>query len=485
MAAYDPVWSIAVAEGEPPLVFVGRESGSFAKYSATKLDLGATLELKGHTKAVTGIALASGDEAFTASMDGSIRQWAIAAEVEGKRDTKTVTVGSPLRCLLQVGETLLAGSTKGWIYAVPVATPGDGSKGAYTNEAQVPRWKGHSDAVVCLAQSDGVVCSGSYDNQARVWDTAGRCLFVLAGHSNGIKSVQIISSQYILTASRDETVRLWAIPEGAGGGEGEPPKAGDEEAGGAAGGTAATASKSVVIRPLAQVAIPASPHAAAAAGAWVYIGSTAKQIYGINTKDFVRSVQDFYAENAKLYNTERSKTLKNVASSVAEVNKKTKRAIRKYKKSLADEEKKAAQAARQAAKRGGRVGPADDDDEPAEEAAAPEDDAEAGDGEEAQVTLSAERQELLSKYSAEQNELAEKKIAGYKTAGDSRIAQLEPISKLKFEYGKEKFYAASFTRAFPGGDEAVVALATLAKTVYYSNGPLVATATLIPGVTNL
>ncbi len=59
---------------KPPLIFVGRESGAFAKYSSTKLDLGPLLELKGYTKAVTGIALPSAEEALTASMDGTVRQ---------------------------------------------------------------------------------------------------------------------------------------------------------------------------------------------------------------------------------------------------------------------------------------------------------------------------------------------------------------------------------------------------------------------------
>jgi WD40 repeat protein len=136
---------------------------------------------------------------------------------------KVITVGAPLRCALLLGETLLCGSTTGCIYAVPVTTPGDGAKGSLTSEAQVPRWKGHSDAVVCLTQAEGLVLSRSYDNQARLWDAAGRCLCVFAGHTNGVKGVFVVSPQFVPTAARDETVRLWAVPEGSGAGESEAP----------------------------------------------------------------------------------------------------------------------------------------------------------------------------------------------------------------------------------------------------------------------
>ncbi len=481
-AAYDPVWSISVVEAEPPLIFVGRESGAFAKYSSTKLDLGPLLELRGHQKAVTGIALPSAEEALTASMDGTVRQWAIQAETEGKRDVKVITVGAPLRCALLLGETLLCGSTTGCIYAVPVATPGDGAKGCLTSEAQVPRWKGHSDAVVCLTQAEGLVLSGSYDNQARLWDAAGRCLCVFAGHTNGVKGVFIISPQFVLTAARDETVRLWAVPEGSGAGESEAPKAGEEEGAAAAAGGVQGSSKAQVVRPLASVAIPAAPHALTSAGPWVYVGSSDKSIFGINTKDLVKSVQDFYAENSRLYKSECNKTNKSVSASVAEVHKKTKRAIRKFKKALADEEKKEALAAKLAAKRDGRRGPADDDEEPVEEAPPVE---EEGEGEEVAVSLSADRQEKLDAFTASETAAADAKIAQYRSEGEARLQQLEPISKLRFEFGKEKFYAASFTRLFQAGDEPVVAIAAQAKSVYYSNGAVVASATLIPGIVNL
>lgn len=481
MPAFDPIISIAVAEAEPPLVFVGRESGALGKYSSTKLDLGPLLELSGHKKAITGIVLVSADEALTVSADGTIRQWAVQAEVEGKRETKVITVGAPLRCALLVGETLLCGSLTGPIFAVPVATPADGTKGAIKNISQVPQWAGHGDAVVCLAQSEGLVISGSYDNQARLWDNAGRCLCILAGHTNGVKGVYIISPLNVLTTSRDETVRLWALPENlaAEGGAGSPAKGEGEDA---AAASAQDTSKVLVVRPMAVVAIPASPQSLASVGSWVYIGSSSKTIVGINAKDLVKSAQDFYAENARVYKLECSRTEKSVAGSVAEVNKKTKRAIRKCKKALAEQEKKELQAAKQAAKRDGRKGPADDDDEPVEEAAPADEEAE---GEEAAVALSDARQAELDQVAAAETAAAEVKIAKYRAEGDARLALLAPIAQLKFDFGPEKFYAASFTRQFAAGEEPVVALAAQAKSVFFSNGSAIGTATLIPGIVNL
>lgn len=484
MPSFDPIISIAVAEAEPPQVFVGRESGVLCKYASTKLDLGPLLELSGHKKAITGIVLVSADEALTVSADGTIRQWAVQAEVEGKRETKVITVGAPLRCALLLGETLLCGSLTGPIFAVPLGTPGDGAKGAIKKVSQVPQWTGHSDAVVCLAQSEGLVISGSYDNQARLWDNTGRCLCILAGHTNGVKGVFIISPLNVLTTSRDETVRLWALPENlaAEGGSGSPVKGEGEE--GAAGGatSAQDSSKCLVVRPMAVVAIPASPQSLASIGSWVYIGASSKTIVGINAKDLVKSAQDFYAENARVYKLECSRTEKSVAGNVAEVNKKTKRAIRKCKKAMAEQEKKQQLTAKNATKRDGRRGPADDDEEVVEEAAPVEEEAE---GEEAVVQLSDARQAELDQFTATENAAAAAKIDKYRAEGDARLALLEPISKLKFDFGPEKFYAASFTRQFAAGEEPVVALAAQAKSVFFSNGSAVGTATLIPGIVNL
>jgi hypothetical protein len=238
-------------------------------------------------------------------------------------------------------------------------------------------------------------------------------------------------------------------------------------------------SKAQVVRLLASVAIPAAPHALTSAGPWVYVGSSDKSIFGINTKDLVKSVQDFYAEISRLYKSECNKT---VSASVAEVHKKTKRAIRKFKKAWAEEEKKEAVAAKLAAKRDGRRGPADDDEEPVEEAPPVE---EEGEGEEVAVSLSADRQEKPDAFTASETAAANAKIAQYRSEGEARLQQLEPISKLRFEFGKEKFYAASFTRLFQAGDEPVVAIAAQAKSVYYSNGTVVASATLIPRKVNL
>ncbi|BAY98377.1 pentapeptide repeat-containing protein [Tolypothrix tenuis PCC 7101] len=73
-------------------------------------------------------------------------------------------------------------------------------------------FSGHIDNVNRLAFSpDGkYIVSSSRDNTVRLWDTNGKLLHILNGHTDSIRAVAFSSdSKYIVTGSDDKTLRLW------------------------------------------------------------------------------------------------------------------------------------------------------------------------------------------------------------------------------------------------------------------------------------
>jgi WD40 repeat protein len=79
------------------------------------------------------------------------------------------------------------------------------------------RMKGHSDAVETVALSpDGqFIVSGSRDDTLRVWDVAtGKVLIVLEGHAADVNSVAWSrDGMWILSGSWDRTVCMWGMDE--------------------------------------------------------------------------------------------------------------------------------------------------------------------------------------------------------------------------------------------------------------------------------
>ena len=81
--------------------------------------------------------------------------------------------------------------------------------------------RGHTSWVKCLQFDAECIVSGSYDSQLREWDIGtGRCLSIFKGHGTGVQhssggsprgSVVCLhaNSQFVLSGSNDQTVRLW------------------------------------------------------------------------------------------------------------------------------------------------------------------------------------------------------------------------------------------------------------------------------------
>lgn len=73
----------------------------------------------------------------------------------------------------------------------------------------------HKEAVIALAANQDHLISGSRDHTAIIWDTQGRPLAQLVGHTDAVSAVGITSAMakvpLVATASADLTLKLWAL----------------------------------------------------------------------------------------------------------------------------------------------------------------------------------------------------------------------------------------------------------------------------------
>lgn len=67
---------------------------------------------------------------------------------------------------------------------------------------------------VVLDVKRGQCCSGSLDNQVRMWDlNTGECLRVLEGHTS-LVGLLGLSPKYFVSAAADGTLRVWDANSG-------------------------------------------------------------------------------------------------------------------------------------------------------------------------------------------------------------------------------------------------------------------------------
>lgn len=204
-------------EDEPIPLFLGRQDGTVEKFiSITDADLGRpSLVLRGHTKAVTGIAAVSADDVYSCSMDGTVKRWNADVEFDGRRVLRSIDTKTPLRCMHL--------STEGRVYV-------GGDNGGFTviDGERRSSFTGHSGAITAITVTmDGLVVTGGMDNQIRVWDiSSGNTIRLLMGHQNFIKCLVVVeddeedqdgddledSRGLILSFSLDRTMKVWRIP---------------------------------------------------------------------------------------------------------------------------------------------------------------------------------------------------------------------------------------------------------------------------------
>jgi hypothetical protein len=462
----DSVWSLAIAEGEPSSLFVGRESGVLEKYSnAALVSDGPSLVLHGHLKAVTAIAPVSADDVYSASLDGALRQWSTGHDFDGKRDARVIELGTPLRALLQVGDQFYAGGADGCIYVV-IGT-------------EVTVWRGHQEAVVAIAQTDGVFCSGSFDNQIRVWDSQGRLQFILMGHTNHVRGVQFVSATTIMSSSRDESIRIWNIPEVST----ESRESKDNSADAESASHVAYRGAVPLIKPSGTIYIPSTPHTFSIVGSYTFFGTSDNKIYSINSKDAARIVAEYEARIKHMVRMEKVRVEREKYEALSFMKKKMRVAIKNKRRSLVIEEKKAAAEAAAQKRRAEHEAAEGDDEEEAQLDDAPPLDDDDGGGDD--TALTPEHEEELRLFSENQKRKFDERVAKLQQRAHERVAKIDPMLELRYTSEAGIFFKLPFSHYYPAGDTAVVALAVSGRSAFAANGAKVSIVTVTPGVTIL
>lgn len=73
----------------------------------------------------------------------------------------------------------------------------------------IKRFSGHAKEVRCLSAHEGRIVSGSYDHDARVWNSeTAECLHVLRGHTSNIHFIKYNGVRAV-TSSADGDIRVW------------------------------------------------------------------------------------------------------------------------------------------------------------------------------------------------------------------------------------------------------------------------------------
>lgn len=458
--SYDPIWSIAAVDGESKAVVVGRESGKVEKYAANHL-LVPLLSIAAHNGPVTALSVVSADEVYAASTDKTVALWSIAAEVEGKRQSKVFNVDEVVRSLLVQGEVLYAGGEDGEIKVLG---------------AEPAAWKGHQGAVVALGASDSMLCSGSYDNQVRLWDFSGRCLYVLLGHTNHVKAC-VISSGFVVGAARDETLQVWTIPA-----DGDDAAAGEQKDGDGA-AVKEQARPPRVVLPSGTLALPATPTSFAVAAPTIFLGCSNAGVYSINAKQLAAAVADFERAALSQHKKLQMASVRKTAEFVAAEKKKLARALRLKRKALLQQQRDEASAAKKAEQQQQERGVRDDeDDERPEE---PETVEQEGEGDGTEAELSESLQAMFDAFKSAKEEKASALIADAERLARKYEESLQPLLKQKYSIPVEKFGGLPFTRSFPKGSEAVLAIAVDGSNGYIADGASVRYAELKVGITSL
>jgi len=166
----------------------------------------APLELKGHGRAITDVALSpDGGHLLVGREDGTMASHdAVSGAVESKRAGDPEGVRS-IRAIPGTDRVM----TRGWGSRVEIWQRSTGHLEATLD---------HGAALTCSALSrDGALAAtGGEDGAVRLWKTAdGTRLHELAAHTGGVHDVAFSpDARFLLTGGEDDTARIWDVRRG-------------------------------------------------------------------------------------------------------------------------------------------------------------------------------------------------------------------------------------------------------------------------------
>lgn len=161
---------------------------------------------------VRAVVFPSSKTIFSASRDGSVRQWRLtAAKPPTYDDTISVQSGSFINSLAFMPPSgayprgLVVSAGKDTI--IDVRPPGHSP----TDNAE-RLLLGHANNICALdCGTDGTIISGGWDAQARVWKVdQGECVAELKGHTAAVWAVLAYDQNTIITACADKAIRIFS-----------------------------------------------------------------------------------------------------------------------------------------------------------------------------------------------------------------------------------------------------------------------------------
>eukprot|EP00002_Diphylleia_rotans_P011564 TRINITY_DN2283_c0_g1_i2.p1 TRINITY_DN2283_c0_g1~~TRINITY_DN2283_c0_g1_i2.p1 ORF type:complete len:299 (-),score=35.77 TRINITY_DN2283_c0_g1_i2:537-1433(-) len=77
--------------------------------------------------------------------------------------------------------------------------------------------EGHSGPIRAVAMVNDLIATGSQDDSIKLWDfETGCCIETLTGHKSTISSLAFHSSKVLVSASWDQTIKVWTLLPGQG-----------------------------------------------------------------------------------------------------------------------------------------------------------------------------------------------------------------------------------------------------------------------------
>jgi WD40 repeat protein/serine/threonine protein kinase len=157
--------------------------------------------LTGHTDAVQVLLFTpDGKALLSGGSDGAVRMWNL---IDGGSRLFVGHQGPVYRLALSPGgDRLASGGQDGTVRVWSLGTE------------EVRPMKGHSGPIFCLDFSpDGQLLASGAEG-LRVWDLRGGTSRLLEGHAGGLTNVRFLSSEELISGSKDKQMRKWNLASG-------------------------------------------------------------------------------------------------------------------------------------------------------------------------------------------------------------------------------------------------------------------------------